>query len=182
MNNDSSNTSSPPSTDQKLSTNAKNANEYNGRSRTKRHTGAQEGYQGSIMTADEVREKIKSRNCRHEVMDLGEASSGKDVSRYIIELDVALKVTEVRLHTGPDGKFTIPEKYRSAITYGPTVRAAAVDVYSQGVMSNNRIAEFINAMGGGLRLLKRSVYKFRREFFSKAASTVAGSSWAGRLS
>lgn len=128
---------------------------------------------GCTMTAEEVREKIKSGICRHEVMDIGDASSGKYVSRYIIDLDVALKVTEVRVHAGPDGKFMILEEYRSTVTYGPNIRAVAVDLYSEGVMSNDRIAEFINAVGGGvLHLSEGSIYNFCREFPGKAAATV----------
>lgn len=172
MNNDSSNTSNPPSTDQKPSAGTKSANEYNGRCGTRRHTGAQKGHQGCTLTADEVREKIRSGNCRHEVMDIGDASSGKYVSRYIVDLDVGLKVTEARIHAGPDGKFAVPEEYRSSVTYGPNIRAIAVDLYSEGVMSNDRTAEFINALGGGwLRLSEGSVYNFCREF-SKSASTM----------
>lgn len=147
MNNHSSNTSNPPSTDQKPSANAKRTNEYHGRGYTKRHTGAQKGHHGCTMTADEVREKIKSSSCRYEVMDIGDASSGKYVSRYLVDLDVEVKVTEVRIHASSDGKFMIPEEYQSIVIYGSNVRAVAVNLYSEGVMSNDRIARFINAMG-----------------------------------
>lgn len=174
INNNSSNTSNPPSTAQKPSANAKRANEYNGRSRTKRHAGAQKGHHGCTMTADEVREKIKSGSCRHEVIDIGDASSGKYVSRYIVDLEVCLKITEVRAHAAPNGKFIIPEEYRSSVIYGPNIRAIAVDLYSEGVISNDRIAEFINALGEGwLRLSEGSVYNFCREFSRNAAATVA---------
>jgi len=173
-NNNSSNTSNPPSTDQKPSANAKRANEYNGRGCTKRRAGAQKGHHGCTMTADEVREKIKSGSCHHEVVDIGDASSGKYVSRYIVDLDVFLKITEVRVHADPNGKFMIPEEYRSGVTYGPNIKAVAVDLYSEGVMSNDRIAKFINALGEGwLRLSEGSVYHFCREFSKNVSATVA---------
>lgn len=174
MNNNSSNTSNPPSTDQKPCANGKRANEYNGRGCTKKHAGAQKGHHGCTMTAEEVREKIKSGNCHHEVVDIGDASLGKYVSRYIVDLDVTLKVTEVRIYANMEGKFRIPEKYRSTVTYGSNIKAIAVDLYSEGVMSNDRIAEFINAMGGGgLHLSEGSVYHFCQEFSKNATTTVA---------
>ena len=67
----------------------------------------------------------------------------------------------------------IPEENRSAVIYGPNIRAIAVDLYSEGGMSNDRIAEFINALGGGwLRLSEGSVYNFCREFSGNASATV----------
>lgn len=174
MNNNSSNTSNPPSTDQKPPANVKKANEYNGRGCTKKPTGAQKGHHGCTMTAEEVREKIKSGRCHHEVMNIGDVSSGKYVGRYIVDVDITLNVTEVRIYADVDGKFMVPEEYRSSVTYGSTIRAIAVDLYSEGVMSNDRIAELINAIGGGeLHLSEGSVYHFCREFSRKATATVA---------
>lgn len=51
LNNDSSNTSSPPSIDRKLPANTKRANEYNGRGCTKRHAGVQKGHKSGSMPA-----------------------------------------------------------------------------------------------------------------------------------
>lgn len=171
MDNDSSNTSLPPSTDQKPA--AKRANEYNGRRGTKRRAGAQAGHRGSTLTARAAREMISAGRCRHVVREIGDVESARHASRYVVDLEVGLRVTEVRIHAGADGKLRIPEEYRSAVTYGPNVKAMAVDLYSEGVVSNDRIAAFINAMsGGGLHLSEGSVYGFCREFSRRASATV----------
>ncbi len=63
INNDSSNTSLPPSTDQK---GGKPANTYNGRQKTGRQCGGQKGHNGTTLTRAEVEEKIRSGKCRHQ--------------------------------------------------------------------------------------------------------------------
>lgn len=45
----------------------------------------------------------------------------------------------------PDDKFSILAQYRSDVTYGENVNALAVALYSEGVMSNDRSAAFLNA-------------------------------------
>lgn len=60
INNDSSNTSLPPSTDQK---GARPANTYNGREKTGRKTGGQKGHKGTTLTKAGMEQKIRSGKC-----------------------------------------------------------------------------------------------------------------------
>ena len=46
-----------------------------------------------------------------------------------------------------NGKYSIPEEYRNELVYVPSIKALAVDLYSEGVMSNDRIASFMNSAG-----------------------------------
>lgn len=64
INNDSSNSSLPPSTDQK---GGKPTNTYNGRKKSDRKAGAQKGHKGTTLTKADVEEKIRNGNCRHEI-------------------------------------------------------------------------------------------------------------------
>ena len=83
----------------------------------------------------------------------------------MIDLRVQPVIREIRIYKEVDGKYPIPEKYRSEIVYGPTVRALAMDLYSEGGMSNDRIAAFLNdASEGCLELSEGSVYEFCRKF------------------
>jgi len=66
-----------------------------------------------------------------------------------MDLDVKPLVTEIRIYTDAEGRFSVPTEYRSDVTYGPNVKALAITLYSEGVMSNDRIAAFLNAAGGG---------------------------------
>lgn len=80
-------------------------------------------------------------------------------------------ITEIRIYPDKNGKIRIPSEYRSNVTYGPNVKALPVSLYSEGVMSNDRIASFLNAAGnGGLELSEGSVYSFCKSF-AKASET-----------
>ena len=57
-------------------------------------------------------------------------------------------IREIRIYAGEDGRIMIPERYYSGVTYGDTIKALAVDLYGEGVMSNDRIAAFLNEAGG----------------------------------
>lgn len=170
LNNDSSNTSLPPSTDQK---GGKPANTYNGREKSRRKCGGQKGHEGTTLTKSEAEEKIRSGKCRHEIRKIGDASSRKYVTKYVIDLSVVPVVTEIRIYADGRGKYHIPKEYRSDVTYGPNVKALAVSLYSEGVMSNDRIAAFLNAAGDGeLGLSAGSVYGFCRKFAGQAGASI----------
>ncbi len=170
INNDSSNTSLPPSTDKK---GGKPANTYNGREKTERKCGGQKGHEGSTLTRSEVEEKIRSGKCRHEIRHIGDASSQKYVTKYVVDLSVTPVVTEIRIYADENGKYHIPEEYRSDVTYGANVKALAVSLYSEGVMSNDRIAAFLNAAGNDeLGLSVGSVYGFCKKLASRAETSI----------
>ena len=109
INNDSSNTSIPPFTDQK---GGKPANTYNSCQHTGRKAGGQKGHKGTTLTKEEVEEKIRSGKCRHEVREIGDPSSQKYVTKYVVDLDVTPMVTEIRIYPDKNGKFNIPDEYR----------------------------------------------------------------------
>lgn len=168
INNDSSNTSLPPSTDQK---GKKPANTYNGREKTGRKAGGQKGHRGTTLTKAGVEQKIRSGKCRHEIRTVGDTSGGKYITKYVLDLSVVPVITEVRIYADEKGHFSIPAEYRSDVTYGANVKAMAVSLYSEGVMSNDRIAAFLNAAGNDeLGLSEGSVYGFCQKL-AKAAGT-----------
>lgn len=171
IDNNSSNTSNPPSTDQKA---GKPANTYNGREKTGRRAGGQKGHRGTALTKADVEEKLRSGKCRHQIREIGGPSGGLYVTKYEIDLDVSPLVTEIRIYADEKGRFHIPDGYRSDVTYGPNIKAMAVTLYSEGVMSNDRIASFLNAASGNvLGLSEGSVYHFCRAFSKKAQESVA---------
>lgn len=69
------------------------------------------------------------------------------------------------IYADENGTIRIPAQYRSDVTCGENVKALAVSVYNEGVMSNDRIASFLNADGNGeLGLSEGSFYGFCKEF------------------
>lgn len=139
INNDSSNTSLPPSGDQKS---RKPANTYNGREKTGRKADGKKGHGGTTLTRAEAEEKIKAGRCRHVIKEIGIPSSKGHITKYVMDFDVAPLITEIRIHADEGGNFHIPPEYHSDVTYGSNVKALAVTLYREGVMPNDRIAAF----------------------------------------
>lgn len=170
INNDSSNTSLPPSTDRK---GGKPANTFNGRKNTGRKPGGQKSHAGTTLTKSEVEEKIASGRCRHEVRTVGRVSGAGYITKYVVDLKVEPVITEIRIYADENGVFHIPAQYRSDVVYGETVKALAVSLYCEGVMSNDRIAAFLNAAGNGeLGLSEGSVYGFCRKFAGLSEESI----------
>lgn len=168
INNDSSNTSLPPSTDQK---GGKPANTFNGRKETQRKPGGQKGHKGTTLTKAEIEKKIASGKCRHEIRAIGDTSGKNYVTKYVMDLKTEPVITEIRIYADANGKIHVPPEYRSDVTYGANIKALAVSLYSEGVMSNDRIASFLNAAGNGeLGLSEGSVYGFCKSL-AKASET-----------
>lgn len=162
INNDSSNSSLPPSSDQK---GGKPANTYNGRKKTERKAGGQEGHKGTALTKADIEKKIRSGKYRHEIKTIGSPAAGRYITKYVVDLKTEAVVTEVRIYADEKGRFNIPVQYRSDVTYGENVKALAVALYSEGVMSNDRIASFLNAASGDmLELSEGSIYGFCKKF------------------
>lgn len=169
INNDSSNSSLPPSTDQK----GKQANAYNSRKKSEKKCGGQRGHKGNTLTKNEVEKKIANGTYQHKVVSIGEI---KDlyVSKYVLDLQIEPVATELRFYADETGKVIIPEEYKSDVIYGPVVKSMAVDLYSEGAVSNDRICEFINAISGNkLSLSTGSIYGFCRSFSEKSQSSIS---------
>ena len=104
---------------------------------------------------------------------MGDPSRKGHIIKYVVDLDVVPKITEIHIHADQDGKLHVPEEYRCDVTYGANVKALAVALYSEGVLSNDRIAGFLNAAGGGLLGLSAgSVYGFCWSLSEKAEESI----------
>jgi hypothetical protein len=170
INNDSSNTSLPPSTDEKGS---RPANTFNGREKSGKKAGGQKGHKGVTFTKAEIEEKIKSGRCSYEIKKIGNPSTGRFITKYVIDLDIKPIITEIHIYADERGKFHVPPEYRSDVTYGADIKALVVALYSEGVMSNDRIAAFLNAASNDeLALSEGSVYGFCRKFSDKAITSI----------
>ena len=173
INNNSNNSSRPPSSDQVgKKKREKSANEYNSRhgKSKKRNVGGQICHKGKTLTKKDVEEKIASGKCRHEIENIGYVAGGKYVSKYVIDVKIETVIREIRIYADAHGKYHIPKAYYSDVTYGTKVKALAAMLYSEGVMSNDRIASFLN-MGteGTMDLSESGVYGFCSQFGALSA-------------
>ena len=169
INNDSTNSSLPPSTDQK----GKGANTYNTRKKSETKCGGQRGHKGTTLTKQEVKNKIENGDFQHKVVTIGKRK-GDYVSRYVIDLQILPIATELRFYADKTGKIAIPKEYQSDVIYGPVIKSIAVDLYSEGAVSNDRICEFINAISGDkLKLSTGSIYGFCHAFAEKSKDSIS---------
>lgn len=160
LNNDSSNSSTPPSADQP----GKSPNTYNSRRPTKKKAGAQAGHQGVNASKADVEKKIREGVMEHRIKEIGNINNPY-ITRYCLDLDIKATATEIRIHADENGKFHIPNEYRADVSYGCTIKAIAGFLYSEGVVANDRICTFINSLSGDtLSISTGSIYNFCRNF------------------
>lgn len=176
INNDSSNTSLPPSTDQKTDKKNKTdkpANTFNGREKTNKKAGAQKDHKGTTLTKEEVKEKIKNGKCKHKIKNIGNKSSDDYITKYVLDLDIQLLITEIRIYADKKGNYAIPAEYRSDVTYGSELKSLMIALYSEGVMSNDRIAAFLNAISNGeLSVSTGTVYECCKKFATQSELSI----------
>lgn len=171
LNNDSSNSSQPPSKDE----NTKPANTYNGRKETSKKQGAQKGHKGACLSKADVEEKIHKGVYEHYIEEVG--TPGRPyITRYRLDLDVKTVATEILIYADDAGKYQVPPELKGKVTYGRGIRAITAFLYSEGVVANDRICTFLNSLSGDrLNISEGSIYHFCKDFSSRcsgACSTI----------
>ena len=172
INKNSSNSSKPPSTDEKPS--EKKANEYNGREKSGKKRGGQTGHPGKTLSRKEAEELITSGKAEHEVIEVNKTSgTEKYVSKYEYDIKIKTVVREYRYYCDANGQYHIPADHRTEVRYGTNLKAMAVALYNIGVMSTERIRMMLNAMSGDvLHLSDGAVYDFISRFSEKIQSDI----------
>jgi hypothetical protein len=165
LNNDSSNSSTPPSQDNP----GKPANSYNSRKPTDKKKGAQIGHKGHGLSKSDVEDKIKKGVFQHRIKEIGTFVPGRAyVTRYKLDLEVQTVATEYRIYTDENGKFYIPNELKGDVFYGENIKAIAAFLYSEGVVANDRICTFINSLSGdSLEISTGCIYNACNAFSEK---------------
>lgn len=168
LNNDSGNSSLPPSSDQP----GKAPNTYNGRKTSGRKKGGQPGHKATGPDRKTVEERIRQGKLLHRVEEIG-TPTGNYTVRYRLDLEVQAVATEIRIYQDKDGKYPVPDSLKAEVSYGPYVKSIISFLYSEGVVSNSRICEFINAISGdSLRISEGTVYHACRRFSELCAGSL----------
>lgn len=157
--NNSSNSSLPPSTDQR-----KSANTYNGRKNSGKKKGGQKGHAGKTLTRKDIQEKIDSGELEPEIKVIG-SGRGEYITKYVLDLRVSTSVVEYRIYRNEDGRYPVPKFLKSDVTYGPQLQSLILALYSEGVVSNKRIRNLIEELSHGkLKIADGTVYNTCRRF------------------
>ena len=171
LNNNSCNSSLPPSTDQKPS---RPANTFNGRTQTGRKVGGQEGHVGKTLTPKEIEALIESKKCEHIVKDVGDVN-GSFVKRFIVDTKLMTVVYELRIHADSDGKYHIPPEFNSTVIYGNGVKSLALAISQLGDVPIKRTCDLIASLSDGhIRLSPGTLFHFEESFAESTKDTLEG--------
>ena len=164
LNNDSGNSSNPPSTD--IKPNAPNT--YNGRTKTGKKSGGQKGHKGNHLSREAIEMKIYKGQMQHEIIHHGKRTDAY-VSKYVVDLKVSAIATEHRFYENA----TIPKEFRADVQYGNEIKATVATLAGQGLVASNRIIDMLKSMSNGaFELSDGTIYNFLSEFNTKAQPTV----------
>jgi len=168
LNSNSSNSSAPPSKDQKPN----RPSAFNSREKSGRKSGGQVGHKGKSLGKAEIMDKIAGGEITHKVVHHG-VPKGKYVSKYIIDIRTETLATEHRFYADGTGSINVPDKFRADVQYGCEIKTVAASLVGQGIVASNRAAEFIREISAGaVRISEGSIYNWLREFDGKAAGAI----------
>ena len=152
---DSSNSGKPPSSDGFK--NPPRTRSLRGKSGKK--SGGQKGHKGETLKRTEHPDKVRDHfpgQCSGCGAALSEAASTGYVSRQVFDLPEPrpLEVTEYRAHTcrcancSARTKATFPNDVTAPVQYGPRIAAAAVYLYGQHFLPEDRLSELMDDLFG----------------------------------
>lgn len=169
INNNSGNSSLPPSSDQKPS---KAPNEYNGRKKTNKHLGGQLHHRGTTLDPAKIESQIKAGIFKRKVivsdeLTIRERLMRKYVKRYVLDVKITPIVYEYHL----------PIRLTSTmapVSYGSTIKSMAVTLNVEHAVSIDRTASFINVITGNtLSLSHGTIDNFISSFSNQATTTIS---------
>lgn len=167
INNDSNNSSNPPSSDIKPNKKIPNNREKSGKK-----VGGQTGHKPYILAKKDVEENIKNGTFEHKIEIHGKPSS-KYKSKYILDTKISVVATEHRFYADENGKYNIPKEYQTDVQYGENIKTLSTVLSVEGYVATERISNLIeNLTNGRLHLSTGTIVNFLKEFNNKAISTI----------
>lgn len=172
--NNSSNSSLPPSSDQKPSK-EKSPNEYNSRIKTHNKPGGQLGRLGTTLTRKAVKKLLKNKHVEHRIIYSSSLSlidrylPYKHKSYYEIDLKIIPIVTEYRIPVNMSLPDNLSLRLKSGVCYGNTMRTIAVQLNSIHSVSISRTKDFLNdligsSIGSAFSISDGTIYNFISDF------------------
>ena len=165
INNDSDNSSNPPSSDIK-------PNIPNNRTKSGKKPGGQVGHKSHYLSKKDVEAKIKNKEFKHEVMCYGKKSD-KYVSKYIIDISVDVKAIEHRFYEDKNGKYNIPREFLTDVQYGSNLKTLCSVLNTEGIVAIDRLTDFVSSITNGKILLSNgTIVNFMNSLSNKCAGII----------
>jgi len=167
INNDSNNSSKPPSTDIK-------SNIPNNRQRSGKLPGGQPGHKAQFLDKEDVEEKIKNKEYKHEVIEMG-APKGKYISKYILDIEISVIAKEYRFYPDELGKYNIPKGFEANVQYGNALKTLCSILSTEGIVAIDRLADFVKSITHEkLSVSHGSIINFVKSLAEKSKPVIDG--------
>lgn len=168
INNDSNNSSLPPSTD--IKPNKKDI--PNNREKTSRNQGGQNGHKGHSLSKSFVEDGIKSGKYNHIVKDIGNVNNNY-ISKYILDVKVSPTAIEYRVHANEQGVFDVPKYLQTDVQYGSELKTISSFLNLNCNLAFNKVAELINGIThNAINLTSASVVNFVKSLNNNSANIL----------
>lgn len=145
LNKDSTNSSIPPSKDEKSK-----KKKVNLREKTNKKSGGQKGHKGVTFTKKDVEELLKKDNVRKETITHGNKKNKYCITKYEIDTQTVVVVKEHKFYFKDKKTFKLPKEYISDVHYGESFKTLCNIMVVEEVISLERIREFVEILTGGL--------------------------------
>ena len=168
INNNSNNSSTPPSCDVK--SNIKNI--PNNRIKTNKKVGGQNGHKGYCLSKKDIEEKIRSKEFKHEIINVGKKTQ-KYVSKYLLDIEVNVIAKEYRFYEDKKGKYKIPKEFHTDVQYGSQIKTLCAVLNTEGIVAIDRLTDFVSSISHGkLNISNGSIVNFINELKSKCEPII----------
>lgn len=161
LNNDSNNSSKPPSSDIKK-------NIPNSREKTTKKSGGQKGHKAHFLSKKMVEEKINNKEFEHEIIHVGQIAE-KYTSKYILDTKISVVAKEYRFYPNKEGKIIIPKEYKTDVQYGNNLKTMCAVLNTEGIVALDRLADFVSCISHEkINISKASIVNFMKELDNKS--------------
>lgn len=161
INNDSNNSSKPPSSDIKR-------NIPNNREKTDKKAGGQKGHKAHFLSKKLVEEKIKRGEFKREIYHKGKIQK-EYITKYILDLEINVIAKEYRFYKDKKGKYNIPKEFKTDVQYGSELKTLCTILNIEGIVALDRLTNLVSCIThGGIKLSKGSIVNFTKELNQKS--------------
>ena len=168
LNKDSSNSSIPPSKDEK-----QKKKKVNLRQKSNKKTGGQKGHKGVTFTKQDVEELMKKENVKKETIEHGNPRGKYCITKYEIDTKTIVIVKEHKFYFNKRKEIKIPKEFVSDVHYGENFKTLCDIMIVEEVISLERIKEFVEILTGGLlKISEGSLVNWLKEKSNQCKSII----------
>ena len=145
LNKDSTNSSIPPSKDDKPK-----KKRVNLREKTNKKIGGQKGHKGATFTKKDVEELLKNENVKKETIIHGNRKAKHCKIKYEIDTKTVVIVKEHKFYYDKIEEIKIPKEFVSDVHYGENFKTLCNIMVVEEVISLERIKQFVEILTEGV--------------------------------